>query len=253
LVDDRQTTVSLRHYLDVLWRRKWIIIQAMIIVPLIVVGASLLQPTRYAATARVMAVQQSAALDVATSLDSGSLTLDERGLTTLASFVVTPEIADRAAAELDRAGEGDALLGDVTAETDTTTDVILIRAEAADPTEAADTANAFASQFVAWRRETQQDALDEAVDTIDQEIEQTQAGTLRQQLLLEQRSQIEVLKALLNGDVRRPRRPAPSPSVTACSPWPAAWCSASASPSSARRSTSSCGPSTRSPTRRRSP
>jgi non-specific protein-tyrosine kinase len=202
LNEDTQTTVSLRHYLDVLWRRKWIIVLTMVLVTLIVVGASLLQPTRYAGTARVIAVQQSPALNVATSLDVGSLTLDERGLTTLASFVVTPDMATRAGEQLERVGDTDALLESVTAEADTTTDIILVRALAAEPTEAADVANAFAEQFVAWRREIQQTSLDEAIATIDEEIEVTETNTLRRQLLLDQRSQLEVLKTLLNGDVQ---------------------------------------------------
>ncbi len=202
MADAGQTNVSLRHYVDVLWRRKWIVVQCLVIVPLIVVGASYLQPVRYASTARVMAVQQSAALDVATSLDTGALTLDERGLMTLASFVATPDIAARAAAQLERPGDAEALLENVSAETDATTDVILIKAEADDPEEAADVANAFAGEFVAWRREIQQNALDDAIATIDAEIETTDTNTLRRQLLLDQRSQLEVLKALLNGDVQ---------------------------------------------------
>jgi len=202
LADTTQSTVSLRHYVDVLWRRKWIVVQAVVIVPLIVVGLSFLQPVRYASTARVMAVQQSAAVDVATSLDTGSLTLDERGLMTLASFVVTPDIAARAAEQLGRPDDADALLEDVSAETDPAADVILVQAEADTPETAAAVANAFAEQFVAWRRDTQQTALDDAIATIDDEIENTEPNTLRRQLLLDQRSQLEVLKALLNGDVQ---------------------------------------------------
>ncbi len=218
MTEDVQTTVSLRHYVDVVWRRKWVVLQAVAIVPLIVVGASLLQPTRYASTARVMAVQQSAALNVATTLDVGSLTLDERGLMTLASFVVTPDMAARAAEQLKRPGDADALLGDVTAETDPATDVILIKALAAEPTEAAAVANAFADQFVAWRREIQQTSLDDASATIDAEIETTGENTLRRQLLLDQRSELQVLKALLTGDVQVGE--AAQPSGTPASPKP---------------------------------
>lgn len=202
MAEATQTNVSLRHYVDVLWRRKWIVVQCLVIVPLIVVGASYLQPVRYASTARVMAVQQSAALDVATSLDTGALSLDERGLMTLASFVATPDIAARVAQRLERPGDAEALLENVSAETDATTDVILVKAEAEDPEKAADIANAFAGEFVAWRREIQQTALDDAIATIDSEIEATDTNTLRRQLLLDQRSQLEVLKALLNGDVQ---------------------------------------------------
>ena len=213
MTDDTQTTVSLRHYVDVLWRRKWIIVQCLVIVPLIVVGASYLQPVRYASTARVIAVQQSAALDVATSLDTRALTLDERGLMTLASFVATPDMAARAAEQLERPDDAETLLEDVDAETDPTTDVILIRAEADEPTEAAEVANAFAEQFVAWRRELQQTSLDDAITTIDDEIDVTEPNTLRRQLLLDQRSQLEILKALLNGDVQigEPARPSNVP------------------------------------------
>jgi hypothetical protein len=110
---------------------------------------------------------------VATSLDAGSLTLDERGLMTLAELRRDPRHggarrrAARAASAIPRRCSTS-----VTAEADTGRRHHPRCARSRlEPTEAADVANAFAEQFVAWRREIQQTSLDEAIATIDEEIE----------------------------------------------------------------------------------
>src|SRR5256885_8263326 len=52
---------SLRDYLRVVRRRKWIILQAVILVPAVAVGLSLRQEKGYKATSQVLLVQQNPA------------------------------------------------------------------------------------------------------------------------------------------------------------------------------------------------
>ena len=52
---------SLRDYLRVVRRRKWIILQAVLLVPAVAVGLSLRQEKVYKATSQVLLVQQNPA------------------------------------------------------------------------------------------------------------------------------------------------------------------------------------------------
>ena len=52
MADQSQSSVSLRHYAEILWRRKWLVVETALIIPAIVIGISLTQPNKYAATAR---------------------------------------------------------------------------------------------------------------------------------------------------------------------------------------------------------
>jgi uncharacterized protein involved in exopolysaccharide biosynthesis len=52
VADQSQSSVSLRHYAEILWRRKWLVVETALIIPAVVVGISLTQPNKYAATAR---------------------------------------------------------------------------------------------------------------------------------------------------------------------------------------------------------
>jgi receptor protein-tyrosine kinase len=200
LTDNTQPS-GLRHYVTVLWRRKWIVLQALILIPLAVVVISLIRPTLYAATARVMAVDQSSTLNVATGTNVDAQTLDERALETLASFVATREVARRAVERLSPSPDIDEVLDKVEAETDPNADVILITAEDADAGRSGEIANAFADAFVDWRRETQQRTLEEALQTVDQQIAASATGSYTRQLLVERRRQLEVLEVLMTGGV----------------------------------------------------
>jgi succinoglycan biosynthesis transport protein ExoP len=197
---DRQPA-NLRHYLQILWRRKWIIVETAIVIPLIVVLLSLNQPKRYEATARVMAVTQETVVNAAAGTNLDLPTIDERGLQTLATFVVTPEVVDGALSELGWDTTTADAIAVVTAEADPTADVILITANDADPERAAALANAVAVQFVDWRRQSQRGSIDEAIQLVEQQLKGTPRDTLTYSALLDRRSQLEVIKALVTGDV----------------------------------------------------
>ena len=163
MTDQIQPAEGPRRYLEVLWRRKWFIIVALVVIPAAVVTVSLRQPTRYSATARMMAQSQSPSISVAVGTNLGLSQPNERELQTLASFAVTREIATRAAKDLGWADAPAGLMKKVTAEADPSADVINVTAEWRTPEGAADLANAFARQFLLWRQETLQKSLDDAM------------------------------------------------------------------------------------------
>ena len=199
MADPNQSTVGLRYYTGILWRHKWIVLQAVIIIPAIVVGVSLTRPTMYSATARVMAVSQSPSVSVAVGSNVDLSAPDERELQTLASFVVTPEIADEVSAELGWPEDSQVLMEVTKAEADPSANIIAVTAERPTPQEAADLANAFAAGFVLWRKDTQQKSLDEAIKLLDEQIALTPNGSAAQSALVERRGQLEVLQTLVTG------------------------------------------------------
>jgi len=199
LTDQIQPAEGPRRYLEVLWRRKWFIIVALVVIPAAVVTVSLRQPTRYSATARMMAQSQSPSISVAVGTNLGLSQPNERELQTLASFAVTREIATRAAKDLGWADAPAGLMKKVTAEADPSADVINVTAEWRTPEGAADLANAFARQFLLWRQETLQKSLDDAIVQLDERISATRAGSAERTALVERRGQLEVLKPLVSG------------------------------------------------------
>jgi polysaccharide biosynthesis transport protein len=214
VAEQAQSSTSLRHYAQILWRRKWIVVEATLIVPVIVLAVSFLQPTLYTSVSRVIAVSQSPSLSVVVGNTVDLSKPDERELQTLASFVVTPEIARRAGAQLGWTDTPASLMQGVTAEADANTDIIAVSAERSDPAVAAQLANAFADQFVAWRKETQQRSFDEAVKLVDEQIAASAPGSTERQSLVDRRSQLDVYKALLTGglSVGEPAEPSNVPS-----------------------------------------
>jgi len=196
-----QSSVSLRDYAQTLWRHKWLIIQIAILIPAIVVAASLQQPTLYTATARITTTSQSPSVSLAVGANIDLSKPDERDLQTMASFVVTREIAKSAVAQLGSTENPEYMMARVTAEADPNADIIAVSAEDSQPQQAADTANAFAEQFVLWRKDMQQKTLNAAAKLLEDQIAVSEPGSTEHATLLERRNQIEVLQALATGGI----------------------------------------------------
>jgi polysaccharide biosynthesis transport protein len=201
MTESRQTTLSLRHYLAVLWRRKLIVIVCTLVVPTLVVGFSLTQAKRYRGIARVMVESQSSTLSAAsgTNFDAGAP--DDREIQTLTSLVVTPEMTQRALDSLGWEDSPNSIMKYVTATGDTGANIISIQAELDSPQRSRDLANAYAQSFVDWRREEQQRSLSEAIGLVDRQLENTARGTAAYLALTERRGQLEVLKTLTTAGV----------------------------------------------------
>jgi len=201
VADQSQSSVSLRQYAEILWRRKWLVVETVLIIPAIVIAVSLTQPNKYAATARILAVSQSPSVSVAVGTNIDLSKPDEREMQTLASFVVTPEIAQSVSDELGWSDDPATLMASTKAEADPNTDIIAVTSERAKPAEAAELASAFAQQFVQWRKDAQQTSLDEAIKLLDDQIALASPGSDARSALLERRSQLDVLKTLVSGGV----------------------------------------------------
>ncbi len=154
----------LREFFAVL-RRRW---RLVAFVTLVTTGAalavSLSSADQYDATAKLL-LRNSEPIDALLDrTDTGSAVDPERETNTKVALIKLETVADRVSdrLSLDRAAPD--LLDQVDTEVEGTSDIVAITARDRDPRRAADIANGFAQEYVAFRLESARSSLDEAAD-----------------------------------------------------------------------------------------
>jgi Mrp family chromosome partitioning ATPase/capsular polysaccharide biosynthesis protein len=171
---------TLHDYLRILRRRKWIIVPAIVIAPLVAVLLSRGQAVSYQATAQVLVNRQNLAANIAgvndpTQLDSTRL------LATQAQFARLPVIARRT---LTAAGEknasASALLGESTVTASSGTDFLTFTVSDRRSRRAARLATAYARQYVLYSRKFQRVQLEAARQSVNDRVDRLarSGGTL---------------------------------------------------------------------------
>jgi polysaccharide biosynthesis transport protein len=192
--------VTLHDYLRVLRRRKWILIQAVILVPLAAVLFSLNQEPLYKASSSALITNQdlsAAVLGIESFVDRGS---SERVAQTQADLARTQDVAARTvkAAEVDMSPSE--FLEISTANPRTDADLIDLAVEHPDRQVAIALASAYATEFAEFRFELDTKTIDGALAGVEQrlvslELEGREGSALYRQL--EERQQdLQELKAL---------------------------------------------------------
>ncbi len=146
--------MELRDCLEVLKNRKWIIIQAVIVITATVVVFSFLQTPIYVATSKVM-VTEKAVMNL-----FGQMSFPWRSynssIETQMQLVKSPPVAERVMQTLELSTSQEALLSQVQVEQVGETSLIKIHVEDSNPRRAASIANAFAMSYVDWSEATSQ-------------------------------------------------------------------------------------------------
>jgi polysaccharide biosynthesis transport protein len=152
--------IDLRQYLDVLQRRRWtIILTTMSVIGLAIVGSWLQEP-QYAATAEVLLRPGP---DEARS--SGTERPVAQNIPTEIQLIKSSPIQNRV-----RAAIGLAEAPEVTVRQLPGTEFLTIRAEHSDPDRAAAIANAYANEYIDYRRDQIVDALTSVTGRIQNQI-----------------------------------------------------------------------------------
>jgi len=163
---DVQPTSTLHDYLRILRRRKWIVIPAIIVAPLVAVLLSQGRAIRYQAAAQVFVNRQNLAADV-TGVNDPTLLDSVRLLATQAQVARLPAIARGALAA---AGEKNAsasdLLGESTVTASDTSDFLTFTVSDRRPGRAVRLATAYARQYVAYWRQYQRAQLEAARQSV---------------------------------------------------------------------------------------
>jgi non-specific protein-tyrosine kinase len=142
---------SIRDYLDVV-RQRWLIVLVTIVVATGgAVAFSLQQTPEYEARARVL---------IETASPDPTLGVSSTNVLTEAELIRSEVVADRVRAELDLTETTDDILEKITVRPPSQADVLEVSARTVDPAEATNLANAFASEYVAFRSEKVTERVD---------------------------------------------------------------------------------------------
>jgi capsular exopolysaccharide synthesis family protein len=194
-------------------RERWPLILAVTVVcTLLMVGLSLTATKQYESTSSLLLSKS----DLTSLINPNASNASDpaRDLGTNLQLVTSGTVAERAAKTLPGADPG-ALLSQVTAASDPDADIIKITATDPDPVRAAAIANAFADQFVAYRRSVDQDRIAAGEKLLTDQLNALPANQTAQRAQLEAAlSQVTALKGVTTGNAEVVDRaePAGSPS-----------------------------------------
>lgn len=162
---DNEDELDLRHYLDVVWRRKVVILLATLAATAVAVLLSARQTPQYRASSEVLLRQSDSEQRLGSDqFDQYDVTRVDTEIGVMRSNVVKDTVAE----ELGRQPA-------VSISRQEETDLVAISATSIDPAEAAETANVFATAYVDWKRQTTIDELLAAQQTVQTEIESLEA------------------------------------------------------------------------------
>lgn len=162
---------TLRDYLNVARRRKWIIVQAVVLVPLAAVAFSLHQPKLYEASAQVLLSSQNLAAEL-TGTQTGTSAPD-RVAQTQADLAGTPGVAALTLRRVPGTGLTPAgFLGGASVSTAANADLLNLSVSNRDPVLAQKLVDAYANAYTLYRRELDTSAIRHALAGVDKRIAQ---------------------------------------------------------------------------------
>jgi polysaccharide biosynthesis transport protein len=151
--------------LRIVRRRKWIVVQAVVVVPVLALLFSLSQEKEYTATATLLFRQ--AAIGIA---EGESVEDPTRIAATNGQLVGLPIVAEKAAESLEGVSGGE-VLASVEVEPSAEADTAKIAATTPDPELSAAMANAYGQAYIAFRRGADRGQVQDAIDVAEASLE----------------------------------------------------------------------------------
>jgi receptor protein-tyrosine kinase len=220
--DNKRQGPGVEDFLAVLRERAWVIVLCVVVAVGVSVFFSLGSTVRYQASSNLVPLVRNASASVIGS-DYYSYYYDPQTLRALDLAVLTidPAIAEAVKVQLNSNRSAAELAGMVTVNSDTRNQVITMTAVSPYAQEAADVANAFADQFIVYRRDADRaaiasarDLLQQRIDSLSPEDKQSEYGLLLQ----DKYENLLLLESVQDGGYRVIRRAevpgAPIPSGT---------------------------------------
>lgn len=205
--------LTLRDYLAVIWRRKWIILLVVVVATASAFYFSYRQPKQYEAKASLIYEQGLDLADPLTGQGSVDVNTVDREIASISDVLASPDMRARA----DQVLKADAIASPaeftVSAspqETDSSStakasNVVVVSAESGSARLSAAVANAYAQTFVEWSKERQKLLIDKAATVIKSQLKEY-TGAARETgdyFLLKQRLQdLQILSATATGNYR---------------------------------------------------
>jgi succinoglycan biosynthesis transport protein ExoP len=193
---------TLRDYLQMLRRRKWIVLQAMVLVPAVAIAISLRSPARYQSQAQVLLTHQSFAALLTNAQDPiSNQQLADRVAHTQADLARVPPVVHRTLAAVPEAGMTALQLlhaSSVTARQNA--DLLTFTVTARLPRLATRLATAYAQSYTAYRHELDTASLQRARQDVHTRIASLRAskrgGSPLAAKLVETEQQLQTLETL---------------------------------------------------------
>lgn len=191
---------TLRDYLRVVQRRKWIILAALVLVPLAAVWLSLRQTPLYQASADVLMGRTNIAASLTGIQDPISYYRPERAAQTQAELARLPALAQRVAnaAKVDRSPGY--ILGSSSVSASDEADVLSFTVTDTSPEVAVRVADAYAGEYIKFSRELETGALVDARQEVESRIAELEArgesDTPLYASLVDKEQQLRTIEAL---------------------------------------------------------
>ena len=168
---------TIRDYVRLLLRRKWIVLATVVLVPALAIFFALRQESLYRTSAKVLLKQGNLAA-ILSGIQDTSVYLDpNRVAQTQIELAETPAVAARVlkAAGITH-GDPNAFLGSVSITADPNADILTFTVTNHDPVLAERLANAYATQYTLFRRQLDTNSLKQALKDVSQRIADLQAN-----------------------------------------------------------------------------
>lgn len=206
IIRERQETIRLEDYLRIARGRLWVIVLAVVVVVGIAVALSVTTTPLYSSSAG-LSYQRN---DLAAAVSGvGQYTYDYDRDRTIESAVAAinrdQTLAEAVKARLGSEKAAGALAGMVTVNTTSGSDLLSIRGTSTKPDEAAAVANAFAEEFVIYRRNADRAQVAEAQAAVNEQLEALSVNERESEygLLLQQNYEsLRILEAMQDGGFR---------------------------------------------------
>jgi capsular exopolysaccharide synthesis family protein len=191
--------VSPFELLSVLWRRKLLVFDVIVLTVAIATGLSLRQPKQYGGSAQLLFREPSFAQALFGSNLYSNGQQEPQRLTQTNIDVVTSRNVGEAAAGLLKTHESvSSLLKSVSVSPSTGAEIAVVTATRSTPAEAAAVANAFAESYISYRRQADRGLVAQAEELVDQSLKTAAPGEAAK--LDESLRQLGVLKSLQTGN-----------------------------------------------------
>jgi len=201
----------LGHYLKVLRRRRWVILQAILLVPLAAVAYSLSQQTLYQASSEVLLSRQNLANSLTGTVDPNAGAQADRVAETQARLATVPEVARRTLKAVGLSRPASDLLANSSVSAAANADILTIRVTDHVPRLATRLATEYAHQFTRYREELDTASLARARAGVDAKIHQLDAAKQTKgalySTLVGRSQQLATMQALQTSNVTVVRTP----------------------------------------------
>jgi Mrp family chromosome partitioning ATPase len=192
----RDQGATLRDYLRVVRRRKWIILQAVVLVPAAAVAFSLQQQKLYRASADVLLVQQNLATQLNGITDPTVYQQADRKAQTQADLARGPEVARQALRLAGLTRRSQDLLSHSSVTAKQNADLLHFSVTDKNPAAAAKLANQYAKAYIGYRARLETAPLLQAKRDVDARLEALRRGSAAYEALVEKGNTLDTMIAL---------------------------------------------------------